>query len=152
MPRPVTAGDCDGGIRMAKLITEASFREQVMAVAAFRSALRGFEADTAIVVRRCRLTPQRYLLLLMIKGAVDGSEQATVSAISNRLRIPHNTVSELVTRAVAAGLVQRTPVPGDRRSAALSLTAEGGRRLRCAVERLEDPRSALRRSLQRSGR
>jgi DNA-binding MarR family transcriptional regulator len=132
--------------------SEQAYRNQVLAVARFRSALRHFDADTAIVVRRCRLTPQRYLLLLMIKGAPDGSEASTVSSIAERLAMPHNTLSELVARAVHAGLVSRTRAMSDRRSSTLSLTAEGERRLRCAVSELADQRAALRRSLQRAGR
>jgi hypothetical protein len=50
------------------------YQRQVMTVARFRAALRQFDADTALSVRRCRLTPQRYLLLLMIKGPEDGNE------------------------------------------------------------------------------
>jgi DNA-binding MarR family transcriptional regulator len=133
-------------------LSEQTFLDQVRDAAVLRAALRRFDADTARVVRRCQLTPQRYVLLLMIKGAPGGNQDATVSAISKRLRMPHNTISELVTRAVAAGLVEREPTPEDRRSARLSLTAEGNKRLRCAVSQLEDQRAALRRSLQRTRR
>ncbi|MGH3139848.1 MAG: MarR family winged helix-turn-helix transcriptional regulator [Gaiellales bacterium] len=138
----------DAAIRLS----EQAFLDQVRDAAVLRAALRRFDADTARVVRRCRLTPQRYVLLLMIKGAPDGRKDSTVSAIAQRLRMPHNTISELVTRAVVAGLVKREPTPEDRRSTRLSLTAEGDERLRCAVSQLEDQRAALRRSLQRTRR
>lgn len=138
----------DAAIRLS----EQAFLDQVRDAAVLRAALQRFDADTARVVRRCRLTPQRYVLLLMIKGAPDGGQDSTVSAISQRLRMPHNTISELVTRAVVAGLVKREPTPEDRRSARLSLTAEGDERLHCAVSQLEDQRAALRRSLQRTRR
>ena len=135
-----------------ELEADEQFLHQVMDVARFRSALSRFDADTAGVVRQCRLTPQRYLLLLMIKGAPDGVERSTVSAIAERLSMPHNTVSELVARAVAAGLVHRTPEPSDRRSASLSLTEEGDSRLRCAVDHLADQRASLRRALRHTQR
>jgi DNA-binding MarR family transcriptional regulator len=133
-------------------VAEQAFLDQVTDAATLRTALRRFDADTARAVRRCRLTPQRYVLLLMIKGAPGGARSATVSAISQRLRMPHNTISELVSRAVHAGLAEREPTPEDRRSARLSLTAEGDTRLRCAVSQLEGDRAALRRSLRRTRR
>jgi DNA-binding MarR family transcriptional regulator len=136
----------------ANQVAEQAFLDQVTDAATLRTALRRFDADTARVVRRCRLTPQRYVLLLMIKGAPGGGQSATVSAISQRLRMPHNTISELVSRAVRAGLVEREPAPEDRRSARLLLTAEGDARLRCAVSQLEGDRDALRRSLRRTRR
>ena len=37
--------------------------------------------------RAAGLTPQRYLLLLMIKGAPDGSEQSTVTELAERLQL-----------------------------------------------------------------
>jgi DNA-binding MarR family transcriptional regulator len=136
----------------ANQVAEQAFLDQVTDAATLRTALRRFDADTARVVRRCRLTPQRYVLLLMIKGAPGGGQSATVSGISKRLRMPHNTISELVSRAVRAGLVEREPAPEDRRSARLSLTAEGDARLRCAVSQLEGDRDALRLSLRRTRR
>jgi DNA-binding MarR family transcriptional regulator len=136
----------------SELEANEQFRHQVMDVARFRSALSRFDADTARIVRQCRLTPQRYLLLLMIEGAPDGRARSTVSAIAERLSMPHNTVSELVARAVEAGLVRRTPEPSDRRSASLSLTDEGDARLRCAVAHLADQRTSLRGALRRTGR
>jgi DNA-binding MarR family transcriptional regulator len=127
------------------------YQRQVMTVARFRAALRQFDADTALSVRRCRLTPQRYLLLLMIKGSEDGSESATVKSIASRLKMPHNTLSELAARAHDAGLITRTAESADRRSSRLSLTDEGERRLRCAVKELADQLAELRQSLDRTG-
>jgi len=135
-----------------ELEADEQFLRRVMDVARFRSALSRFDADTARIVRQCRLTPQRYLLFLMIKGAPSGEERSTVSAIAERLSMPHNTVSELVARAVAAGLVRRTPEPSDRRSASLSLTEEGDSRLRCVVDHLADQRASLRRALRHTQR
>jgi DNA-binding MarR family transcriptional regulator len=123
-----------------------------MDAAVLRAALGRFEAVTATAARECRLTPRRYILLLMIKGDPTGTQRSTVTEISQRLRMPHNTVSELVTRAVAAGLVQRERARDDRRSVRLALTPEGERRLRCAVSKLEDQRAALRRSLVKTSR
>ena len=48
-------------------------------VAAFRETLRAFMRESELNARASGLTPQRYLLLLMIKGAQDGSERSTVT-------------------------------------------------------------------------
>ena len=65
-------------------------------VAAFREALRAFMRVSELNVQANGLTPQRYLLLLMIKGAKDGSECSTVTDLSARLRLAQATTSELV--------------------------------------------------------
>ena len=46
--------------------------QDVITVAEFRAALRKFLRRSELVADSCGLTPQRYLLLLMIKGASDG--------------------------------------------------------------------------------
>ena len=50
--------------------------EEVARVAEFRAALRRFLRTTERNAQAAGLTPQRYLLLLMIKGAPDLSEQS----------------------------------------------------------------------------
>src|SRR5579859_7577861 len=101
----------------------------VMAVADFRAALRQFLRMSERVARQCDLTPQRYLLLLMIKGSPDGREQSTVTELAERLQLAQSTVTELVRRAEETGLIEREQSPTDARVAHLRLTAEGDRRL-----------------------
>ncbi len=113
-------------------------------VAAFRAALRAFLRETEIAAREGGLTPQRYLLLLMIKGAPDGSQQATVSELVERLGLAQSTVTELVNRAADAGLIEREPSGHDGRVAHVRLTAEGERRLALSFSRLEFERERLR--------
>ena len=55
---------------------------EAVPVAEFRAALRGFMRTSERNARAAGLTPQRYLLLLMIKGAPDGSEQSTVTDLA----------------------------------------------------------------------
>jgi DNA-binding MarR family transcriptional regulator len=100
-----------------------------MAVAEFRASLRSFLRRSERIARKSGLTPQRHLLLLMIKGAPDGSEQSTVTELSERLQLAQSTVTELVSRAEAAGLIEREQSPNDARVAHLRLSAEGERRL-----------------------
>src|SRR5437764_8863295 len=103
--------------------------EEVARVAEFRAALRRFLRITERNARAAGLTPQRYLLLLMIKGAPDHSEQSTVTELADRLQLAQSTVTELVRRAEEIGLVERERSEVDGRIAHLRLTAEGERRL-----------------------
>jgi DNA-binding MarR family transcriptional regulator len=115
-----------------------------IAVAEFRAALRQFLRRTERVARQSGLTPQRYLLLLMLKGAPDGSEQSTVTELAGRLQLAQSTVTELVTRAQDAGLVRREQSPDDARVAHLRLTPEGERRLELAFTALAVERAYVR--------
>lgn len=117
----------------------------VIEVAAFRAALRSFLGDSDRLARASGLTPQRHLLLLMIKGAPDGSERATVTELVDRLQLAQNTVTELVQRAEKLGLIEREPSVTDGRVAHLRLTAEGERRLAEAFTKHDVARAQLRR-------
>ena len=116
----------------------------VIAVAEFRAALRQFLRRSERVARQSGLTPQRHLLLLMIKGAPNGDEQSTVTQLSERLQLAQSTVTELVRRAEEAGLIERTQSQRDARVAHLRLTAEGERRLMLSFTELETERAQLR--------
>lgn len=118
--------------------------EDVMAVAGFRASLRSFLRQSERVARQSGLTPQRYLLLLMIKGAPDGSAQSTVTDLSRRLQLAQSTVTELVSRAEESGLVERRQSGRDGRVAHLRLTEEGERRLAMSFTGLEVERAQLR--------
>src|SRR5215471_2695547 len=118
--------------------------EDVMAVADFRAALRSFLRRSERVARSCGLTPQRHLLLMMIKGAPNGDEQSTVTELSERLQLAQSTVTELVHRAEEAGLIEREQSQRDARVAYLRLTAEGERRLMLSFTELDAERAQLR--------
>jgi DNA-binding MarR family transcriptional regulator len=125
--------------------------DAVMHVAAFRAALRSFLRETELVARASGLTPQRYLLLLMIKGAPDGGERATVTELVERLGLAQSTVTELVSRAEEVGLVERAPSDEDGRVMFLRLTEEGERRLAAAFTRLDVERERLREAFAELG-
>jgi len=112
--------------------------------AGLRAALRGFLRRGEEIARAHGLTPQRYLLMLMIHGAPDGSQQATVSDLANRLALAQSTVTELIDRSEAAGLVTRNASATDGRVVYVRLTPEGERRLAPAVTGLRAERAALR--------
>ena len=118
--------------------------DDVIAVAEFRAALRSFLRQSERVARQSGLTPQRYLLLLMIKGAPDGSGQSTVTELARRLQLAQSTVTELVSRAEEAGLVERTQSQTDARVAYLRLTPEGEKRLMRSFTALSAERTHVR--------
>ncbi|HYX87854.1 MAG TPA: MarR family transcriptional regulator [Gaiellaceae bacterium] len=118
--------------------------EEVARVAEFRAALRRFLRTSERNARAAGLTPQRYLLLLMIKGAADHSEQSTVTELAERLQLAQSTVTELVRRAEETGLVERERSPADGRIAHLRLSAEGERRLARSFTGNDSERRALR--------
>jgi DNA-binding MarR family transcriptional regulator len=117
-------------------------------LAAFRAALRSFLRETEKSARASGLTPQRYLLLLMIKGAPDGTERATVTALAERMELAQSTVTELVQRAEDAGLIERERSDVDGRVDHLHLSSEGERRLARAVLVSQEDRRQLRRMLE----
>ena len=123
--------------------TQPSVKD-VIAVAEFRSALRHFLRRSEKVARQSGLTPQRYTLLMMIKGAPGGEEQSTVTELAERLQLAQSTVTELVRRAETAGLIEREQSQRDARVAHLRLTSEGERRLMLSFTALETERAQLR--------
>ncbi|MGH2997010.1 MAG: MarR family winged helix-turn-helix transcriptional regulator [Gaiellaceae bacterium] len=112
-------------------------------MAEFRSALRRFLRGSERGARSAGLTPQRYLLLLLIKGAPGGGERSTVTELAERMQLAQSTVTELVGRAEEVGLVLREPSSDDGRVAHLRLTDEGERRLSKAFTTLETDRQEL---------
>lgn len=121
--------------------------DDVIAAAEFRSALRQFLRRSERIARQCGLTPQRHILLMMIKGASDGSEQSTVTELSERLQLAQSTVTELVRRAEEAGLIEREQSQRDARVAHLRLTSEGEERLMKSFTALATEREQLRQAI-----
>jgi DNA-binding MarR family transcriptional regulator len=111
--------------------------------AAFRVALRSFLHRSEEVAREAELTPQWYLLLLLVKGSERGDEEATVGELARRMELAQSTVTELVDRAVRAGLLSRRPSDSDARVGLLRLTPEGEIRLTESFRGLEQERKAL---------
>ena len=122
--------------------------EDVARVAEFRAALRRFLRTTERNARAAGLTPQRYLLLLMIKGAADGSERSTVTELAERLQLAQSTVTELVSRAEENGLIERERSASDGRIAYLRLSREGEQRLADSFTSNEAERRALRKAFE----
>ena len=108
-----------------------------------RSALRQFLRRSEEIARRHGLTPQQYLLLLMIAARADDPEPATITDLVERLALTQSTVTELVQRAEEAGLVTRRPSEHDGRVTHLLLTPTGSERLHGAWRELGGERERL---------
>ena len=117
--------------------------EEAARVAEFRVALRRFQHQTEVVARECGITPAWYLLLLQIKGAPDLTEQTTVTALADRLQLAQSSVTELVSRAQHAGLLERTPSSDDARVVHLRLSTKGEEIFARAFRSLASEREAL---------
>ncbi|GAY11591.1 MarR family winged helix-turn-helix transcriptional regulator [Pseudonocardia sp. N23] len=86
-----------------------------------------------VVRRRVRETSTDPVLLrgaqLELLQLVESDPGVGVAAAARGLHLAANTVSTLVNQLVGAGLLERTPDPGDRRAARLQLTAAARARL-----------------------
>ena len=127
-------------------------KEALIEIATFRGHLRAFLRHNERTCRAWGLTPQRYLLLLAIKGAADGSERLSLTDAANQLQLSRNTVTELCTRAETAGLLRREPSTTDQRVVYLRVTPEGERRLAAVVKESDGSREELLRSFDELAR
>ncbi len=90
----------------------------------FRVTLRRFQRWSEDQAQAAGLTHVQHQLLVAIKGH-QGGKPPTMGDLAGYLLLrPHSTV-ELVDRAQAAGLVERTPDPDDGRMVRVRLTTEG---------------------------
>ncbi len=117
--------------------------------ARFRTALRRFMRESETASRRSGVTPQQYVLLLQI-AACDGGT-ATVGELVDRLVLTQSTVTELVQRAEAAGLVERRPAKHDARVVHLTLSERGQAILDAVHSGLKSERARLRTILDGDG-
>jgi DNA-binding MarR family transcriptional regulator len=118
-------------------------KHDYLAAARFRAALREFGGAAEDAARAAGLTPQRYLLLLMTKGAPDGSERATINDLAKRLKVEPHAVTGAAIRAAQVGLVTREPCTEDRRRMWIRVTEEGERKLEQIAAALEQQRDVL---------
>lgn len=87
---------------------------------------RGIEAELRDRLRReFDTTLPRFDVMAALARAEDGMR---MSELSGALRVSNGNITGIVERLVADGLVQRSPIKGDRRAMCVSLTADGSRR------------------------
>ena len=124
--------------------------DEVLQAAEFRRLLRRFMAHGDAGVRRAGLTPQRYLLLLAVKGAPDRTETRSIGQLSDDLQLAQSSVTELVDRAEAAGLVTRATGNADARTVLVRLQPAGEERLMAALASVRAEREQLLEHLDRA--
>jgi len=93
----------------------------------FRFALRKYLNFSQQAAEAAGLSPQQHQALLTIRGSID--KKVTITYLSRRLCIRHNTAVELTLRLEAAKLINRQPSPEDGRAILLSLTSTGRRKI-----------------------
>ncbi len=114
-----------------------------LAAARLRIQLLSFQRRTEEITRQFGITPERYLLLLLVRtDAINGSP-STVTALCEPLQMTQSSVSRLVAGAVRAGLLRREPDSSDHRRGYLHLTRTGTARLEAAFNELGPERTRL---------
>lgn len=131
-------------------MAETLSAEEVARVAEFRAALRQFLRRAERNARGAGLTPQRYLLLLAVKGAPDRTETRSIGQLSDDLQLAQSSVTELVDRAEAAGLVARATGNSDARTVLVRLEPAGEERLMAALTSVRAEREQLLERLDRA--
>lgn len=111
------------------------------ALGELRYLIRRFVQEGDVTAKDLGLEPQQYLLLLAIRGLPAGQD-ATISALANRLSLRHHSTVELVDRMEAHGYVKRVRGREDRRQVLVVLQPHGAKLLEKVVkQRMIDLRS-----------
>jgi DNA-binding MarR family transcriptional regulator len=95
-------------------------------MAVFTAILRSYQLlddQVKAVMRHHGLTFARYEILTWL--AIDPESSLALSWISKTLRIPPATVTDLIDRLEADGLVRRVPHPSDARTTLAEITSKG---------------------------
>jgi len=99
-------------------------KEDLLALANFRKALRKYLSFVETAARSAGITPQQHQLLLAVEGHA-GRSWATVGELAESLQLRHHAAVGLVDRCQAAGLVERATSESDRRVVQVRLTEKG---------------------------
>jgi DNA-binding MarR family transcriptional regulator len=91
---------------------------------AFRTRLRRFDLWSRAAAEDHGVTHAQHQLLLAIRGH-RGPVGPTIGDVAEALLVKHHTVSELVDRAQAVGLIERVRDEDDNRRVRLVLTQKG---------------------------
>lgn len=121
------------------IVTRVNLRNDVYArLLELRTGLRYFEHWSEQQARAAGLTPAQHQLLLAVRGHAD-VRGPTVGEIADYLFLRHHSAVELIDRAEAADLVERSRDESDHRIVRLQLTTDGARALeKLSVLHLEE--------------
>lgn len=99
-------------------------QETLRHLAIFRYRLRKFLRFSEQAARKCGVTPQQHQLLLGIAGYTS-ERRGTISELAEFMQERHNSIVELVARAVKSGLVRKAHDKNDRRFVFVVMTRKG---------------------------
>ena len=109
---------------MQDLNQASAARARLRSLAEFRYQMRKFLSFSEIASERYGIPAQQYQLMQVIAAIPDG-QQTSITYLSERMVLRHNSTVELVDRAERAGLVQRENDPRDMRRSLVQLTPHG---------------------------
>lgn len=101
---------------------------------ALRRILRATDSGSRKLAAATGLTPSQ----LMVLREVETQDDATPGAIALQLQFSHATITAIIDRLTAMGLVTRTRSERDKRQMLLNATADGRRRLAEAPDLLQE--------------
>jgi len=110
----------------AELALAQAMRLDAQLCFAVHAASRAFDGVYRVTLREAGLTYPQYLVLLVLWEY----GELSVKELGRKLRLDSGTLSPLLKRMEAAGLVERRRDPADERSVTVRTTAEAGVGLR----------------------
>lgn len=101
--------------------------DEQLCFALYSASRRVVRAYTAVLKRFDLTYPQYLVLLVLWEWHRDGCERPTVTALGERLELDSGTLTPLLRRMIAQGLVEKRRHTEDERQVFVSLTAAGVR-------------------------
>lgn len=101
---------------------------------ALRRILRATDRGSRKLAAVTGLTPSQVLVL----REVESRDKVTPGSVAQRLQFSHATITAIIDRLVALGLVTRTRSDRDKRQMLLDATEDGRQRLRDAPDMLQE--------------
>ena len=99
-------------------------KEDYVALASFREALRRFLNFSSEAAREAGLSAQQHQALLVLKGTPD-RDFVSIGELAEHLHLKHHSAVGLVNRLAKRRRVKRIPAKNDRRKVNLVLTEQG---------------------------
>jgi DNA-binding MarR family transcriptional regulator len=126
------------GMSMIDPMDVGKAQSSLKSLAEFRFQMRKFLNFSEMASERCGIPAQQYQLMQVIAAMPEG-QQASITYLSERMILRHNSTVELVDRAERAGLVRRESDPRDMRRSLVQLTPQGSEVLeRLVAEHLRE--------------
>jgi MarR family transcriptional regulator, organic hydroperoxide resistance regulator len=122
-PDPGTGGAERKASEQREQLNERAMKLDSQLCFAMHAASRAFDGLYRVILRETGLTYPQYLVVLVLLE----HGELSVKQLGEKLRLDSGTLSPLLKRLEAAGLVQRRRSEADERSVTVKLTAQGER-------------------------